>query len=823
MKVKTLQLNKVVRMTLFFLLLIVMGTMQAIADNQNEVEDSKAGNFDFYAACPTGQVLYYKITNSTLHQVKLVHPSSSNDTPWLNFTEPTGAITLPETVSYNGITYTVTAIGNHTFNKCHGLTGTLVIPNTVTNIEMYAFTNCDHFTSLVLNNSLQKIGENAFWQCSGFGGSLIIPNSVLEIGHHAFAACSGFNGTLTLPEGLQKIQYRTFEECTGFTGSLIIPNSVTSVGQYAFFNCSGFNGELRLPDNITSLTVSVFKGCSGFVGDLVIPSSVTTISNEAFANCTGFSAIYICSNSVPTKGSENNSFTSISKNIPIYVPYCLINDYNSLWSVFQFTNYKGRSFFNSNGDWSDDNNWACGTVPVENLDVVVAANCNVDETAYITSATLLKGRTLTVMPETALNSNTITNKGTAANLIIQDGGELYHNNTGVQATVLKSITAYDENQNPSDGWHLIASPLAGNTPFSSVENLLSNDYDLYYYHEPTFYWINQKDEQNNFTNLQSSKGYLYANSSDITLGFAGALKKGNASVTVSPLSYTEPIGTLKGFNLVGNPYAHNVTSYATVNVAEEGCYRMNQAKNDLIVSEISESSPLRPAEGFFVLAENEDASITFNSAKTRDEVKRTGSITLDLCENGQVTDRLIVKRSEEDRDFVKLSLRDSRTKLFAMKDQQEMAIVVCNDKEQPVDFKTVKNGTYTITVTVNDIDVDYLHLIDNLTGNNIDLLATPTYTFDARITDYASRFRLMFEPVAEEGTVNESFAFINDGAFIIANEGVATLQVIDMTGRVISSETISSSFTKPFSLSNGIYVLRLINGDNVKTQKIVVR
>lgn len=820
MQLKQLQWKRVIRMILFILLLNVAGITKANNVNENLENDTtnRAANYDFYAECPSHQVLYYKITDTTLRYVKMTYPYSYNGTPWQSFVEPTGNITLPETVTYNGITYTVTEIGDYTFNKCHGLTGTIEIPNTVKIIGQFTFANCKSLTSLVLCNSLTTIKYNAFYHCSGLTGSLVIPNSVTEIQHHAFSGCTSFNGTLTLPEGLQTIGYRAFEGCSGFTGSLIIPSTVTSVGQYAFLNCSGFNGNLLLSDQMSALDISVFKGCSGLVGDLVIPKAITTISNEALSGCSQLGAIYICGNSVPTKGSENNSFYGISKNIPIYVPYCLVDDYNQQWSVFSFTNYKGRSFFNAEGDWSDTDNWACGETPSEDMNVIVAANCNMDETASVTSLTLLKRYTLSIMPEMALNSYTITNKGTAANFIIQDGGQLYHNNANVQATVMKTITAYDSQSN---GWHLISSPLTSNTGVNMVDNLLSNEYDLYYYDEPTFYWINQKNAENNFTELASGKGYLYANSESITLGFAGALKNGNASVTISPLSFQ---GTnLKGFNLVGNPYAHNVTAYSTVNVDEEGCYRMNPAKNDLIISEISEESPLQPAEGFFVLATGENASISFNSAKTRDEVTRTGSIYVELCEDGLTTDRLIVKRSEEDHNLAKLSLSDNRTKLFASKDNQELAIVVCNgSNEQPVNFKTNKNGNYTINVSVNDLDLDYLHLIDNLTGEDVDLLATPSYSFDARITDYASRFRLVFEPNANEEN-NDSFAFISDGSFIIANEGTATLQVIDMTGRILSSETIYDSFTKPINLSDGVYVLRLINGDNVKTQKIVVR
>ena len=70
---------------------------------------------------------------------------------------------------------------------------------------------------------------------------------------------------------------------------------------------------------------------------------------------------------------------------------------------------------------------------------------------------------------------------------------------------------------------------------------------------------------------------------------------------------------------------------------------------------------------------------------------------------------------------------------------------------------------------------------------------------------------------------NETFAFISNGNWIIANEGEATLQVIDINGRIHSSESVNGSVSKAINVASGVYVLRLINGDDVKTQKIVVR
>ena len=109
-----------------------------------------------------------------------------------------------------------------------------------------------------------------------------------------------------------------------------------------------------------------------------------------------------------------------------------------------------------------------------------------------------------------------------------------------------------------------------------------------------------------------------------------------------------------------------------------------------------------------------------------------------------------------------------------------------------------------------------------MTGIDIDLLQTPSYTFEAKVTDYESRFKLVFStqvPEPVEGP-DQPFAFISNGELIVNGEGM--LQVIDMTGRIIINRddvhTVSTN-----GLTPGVYVLRLINDEKVKTQKIVVR
>ena len=814
-----LQWRRAIQLFSLAFMLCLVGTTSAYA--QDIVDTDKQNRiFDFSAQCPSGQLLYYKIESNNPNYVSVSYPNYTSGDPWGgSYTSPTGDIILPETVNYtnHGVTttYTVVAVGACAFKNCTGLTGSLVIPNTIKTIGQQAFYHCTGFTgTLTLGNAVEKIDASAFEGCNGFTGDLVIPNSVREIMGNAFIYCTGFNGTLTLSDNLSLINSYVFTGCTGFTGPLIIPNSLTSIEPGAFKNCSGFT-ELKLPDHLIKIKRQAFQGCTGLTGDLVIPGTVTLINPEAFNGCNGFSEIYVLGETPPTLYADN--IFTISANTPVFVPYCGFNDYKTATNWTRFTNFRGCSYFINEGDWSDSDNWTCGAAPTDTQHAVIVADCEMTASTSLDTLTIFKNKVLSVQPNLTLTvNNAIRNKGNAANFIIGDGCQLLHHNNNVLATVQKSINAFSSTRN---GWNLISPPLASNPGVTAVEDLLSNTYDLFYYDEPTHYWMNQKITENNVTELKSGRGYLYANSGNVTLAFPGTLKNGFTNTTISSLSYQGDL--LKGFNLIGNPYAHNITSISSVNVAP-AYYRMNELATDLVVSNVSATEPLKPAEAIFVKATAGNASITFNpSSRTETETEETGSFCLELLENGKISDRLLVKRNEGS-NFEKLSIKNNRTKLFATRDKEELAIVVCEDDEQAVNFKAANNGTYTISMKLQDVEADYLHLIDNLTGNVVDLLTTPTYTFEARTSDYPSRFRLLFSPHAILDDSDEMFAFITNGEFIIANEGIATLQVIDLTGRILSTKTINGNFNMPVNLSNGIYMLRLINDNNVKTQKIVV-
>ena len=153
-----------------------------------------------------------------------------------------------------------------------------------------------------------------------------------------------------------------------------------------------------------------------------------------------------------------------------------------------------------------------------------------------------------------------------------------------------------------------------------------------------------------------------------------------------------------------------------------------------------------------------------------------------------------------------------------------------NESEMPVNFKAEVNGTYTLNFDAEGVSFDYLHLVDKVTGNDVDLLANPSYSFEAKTTDYEGRFKLVFVANSEDGpsTGSGTFAFNSNGNWIISNPSTnsaseASLEVIDIMGRVLNTRFLNGNANINLNFASGVYILRLVSGNNVKVQKVVVR
>lgn len=406
------------------------------------------------------------------------------------------------------------------------------------------------------------------------------------------------------------------------------------------------------------------------------------------------------------------------------------------------------------------------------------------------------------------------------NLILEDNAQLIHSTSGVQATVKKSITGFGTG---NGNWYLVASPIVGNV---STAPFVSDYYDLYRYNEPTHYWWNSKTpasgegedgEDHHFDELTNGVGYLYGNGTGCTLSLAGELQPSNDPVVVGLSNVSDK---LAGFNLIGNPFPCQAN--VSGDIAED-FYVMNEDGDQL---ELATDDVVNPFEGIFVQATGENANAAFSRVGSNAKGRAVSSyFDITINEGRNEIDRARV-RMGEGVGLGKFSLDENSARIYIPMDKQDYASAYVSGRNVlPLNFEPTKNGTYTLDFDLSRVDLGYLHLIDNLTGADIDVLATSTYTFDARTTDYASRFKLVFaEKQQADDSENTDFMYYSDGKmFIFGAEENGTLQIIDAAGRVIMTEDVNGYASTTMSLQPGVYVARMFSGNVVKTQKFVVK
>ena len=463
--------------------------------------------------------------------------------------------------------------------------------------------------------------------------------------------------------------------------------------------------------------------------------------------------------------------------------------------------------FNVAGNWSQASNWSTGSIPGSTATVYINADCQLDVDATVANLSVTRSKAITIGSDQTLTvSGELTSTSTSG-LVIADGAQLYNSSENVKATAQKNISGYTGN---ADHYYLIASPMSTSVIPSESNGLLSGSYDLYSFDESEdLEWRNFKEGE--FCTIENTVGYLYANSSDVTLALAGTLVPSNNDVTLTNMSASGI--DFNGWQLVGNPFACN--AYLGNGQA---FYKMNDAGEQ--IEPVVAGTAIAPMEAVFVDA----TSATFSAMASRS----VGHINIKLLSSRNSRSNALTK---EDKAIVtigegctlgKFMFNDNAPKLYIPQDGREYAIVSRDyEDEVPLCFKASENGTYTLAIDAEKAELSYLHLIDNLTGTDTDLLAVTGYTFAASTTDFADRFRLVFNAHAVS---DASFAYFNGSEWVVSNEGTATLQLIDMMGRIAIATSINGNSTLDTDdLAPGVYVMRLINTSEVKAQKVIVR
>jgi len=373
-------------------------------------------------------------------------------------------------------------------------------------------------------------------------------------------------------------------------------------------------------------------------------------------------------------------------------------------------------------------------------------------------------------------------------------------------TFTKDIKGYTDDES---GWYLIASPLYNDVNVNNVKHMKDNTFDLYRFNqEAAAEWENWKAEGTNHYHfdLESGRGYLYANSKDVTLTFTGWPYSGNGIVE---LTKTEGV-SFEGWNLVGNPWIVEAT-------IEKDFYRMNDNGSEIIAAT---GNTVNPMEGIFVHTDSDYEEMTFtpnsNSTKGRSQSHEPERIVINLSTlnsklSTSIIDRAIV-RFDSERTMTKLQIFDGSTKLYIPQDGTDYAITFSNRQgEIPLNFKAKETGTYTISF--EGIDLNNIELIDLLENLVIDLGENPSYAFIGSPADRQARFIIRFE----NSENSEIFAYQSGTDIIVTGDG--ELQIFDVMGRMVLTQRVNGVGTIAKPTQTGVYILKL----NEKTQKIIMK
>lgn len=434
-----------------------------------------------------------------------------------------------------------------------------------------------------------------------------------------------------------------------------------------------------------------------------------------------------------------------------------------------------------------------------------------------TIASLTLNGTVTVNSGKTLTVTGIITQPEGTSISILNGGQLICNNS-VYVKMQKNITAWDG----SNGWYAIASPVNGQA-FGDVTNLTTATHNIYRYDEAEIEWEEYRDSHNIFNSFENGRGYLFRTAN--TGGMIEFKGDNNVDAFNYDLSYICANNNFKGFNLIGNPYTQNITwaNLVKTDVATDGYYILeesgtNQGKWTLVTSS---SATIAPMRAFLVQATGSNPSVSISRTTSKEDDRAETDNIIFSVSNSQYSDEAYVM-FRDGHGLNKIEHRNAEIPmLYVIDSDQHFAIADVDDNTNVVNlgFEAKTMGQYTLKLKA-DGDFSCLHLIDRITGEDVDMLIEDEYSFIAAPSDVKNRFVVKCRCNSAANADDDIFAYQNGDDIIV--EGNGLLQIFDVTGRIVVNKNVNGVEIIGKPTRSGLYVFRLV-GEDVKTQKIVVK
>ena len=477
--------------------------------------------------------------------------------------------------------------------------------------------------------------------------------------------------------------------------------------------------------------------------------------------------------------------------------------------------------------WNVDANWSTGSVPADGAEVVIAANAAIaNGNVNVANLTINSGKSLTVGTSTSLTVTGTITQESPYSIVIMDGGQIFQNNSNVTAIFKMNVENPSDwsNTTNNDGWQFISMPFndayysdfAGTYNPSTGQNTC--DYDLYKYDGSQNYeWQNYREQDWTENQFKSGTGYLASRKEVSTVNMYGTLNTATSKVWGQyPINNDK---VLANFKLLGNPFTFDmdmaklnssgtmVTGYAVVNANGEYEYKTD--------------GTVKVGDGFFVKLATNYAHLDYdhNAKSTRSASNNSLNIT---ATGNAGEDNVIINLAGKSEGFDKLqNFNDAIATVYVAEDGKNYGIYNCDADVQEVElsFNANQMGNYTISIEPNG-KFQTVTLVDRFTGIETNMLVED-YHFTAMSNVNTNRFIVRMVN-GQESTDNSHFVYQSGEDLIIDAEG--TVQIIDVMGRVLVSDEVESTNNRinVSGFQNGTYMVRVINGSEVKVEKVVI-
>ncbi len=485
--------------------------------------------------------------------------------------------------------------------------------------------------------------------------------------------------------------------------------------------------------------------------------------------------------------------------------------------------------FTGEGNWNNLDRWNVDYIPNSaDIDVIIDGTATITENVIIRSVEIKEDRSLTVGANKELTVVGLIETDNANKLVLEDGAQLFQTNDEVLGKFRMKIVAptatgdYSpaDTMNPT-GWQFISSPMK-NAATAGFETA-GIGYDLFKYDGDVatpedLEWINYKGHDDFETKFQPGRGYMASYTVDGIAEFVGEFNNAT-SFTFDGLKYhgDDIKAQIDNFHLLGNPFTFDM-KWNDNNIAASGLavgYAVVTTDGGYTYAQTGE---IKVGDGFFVKVVGDAPSLTY-TANTRSRNKDNNYINL-IASGKAGQDNVIINFADNGRDgFNKLeNFNKDIAEIYVTENESRYGILNYSEDVEEINiyFNAKMMGYYTINALTN-ADFANVTLVDRLTGVETNIL-TDSYTFQAMADDAPNRFILRMSHKAE----SENFVYRSGEELVINAEG--SVQIIDVMGRIVYSNDVVNDDHRVNigSLKNAAYIVRVVNANEVKTQKVVI-